>query len=126
MTTSTKPKVDEKVRPDAFLVVHVDNFRRPFVLDNGYISCFHWPQKAQDYINVLKSSPGMAGFNLAIDPIWFSDKPPMGKEEAIAEKFYDEVCKLAEENMMKTGKLEGSHFAAMQQVIKAWKDMGGK
>ena len=43
------------------------------------------------------------------------------RHAAIAEKFYDEVCTEAEANMLKTGKLEGSHFAAMQTVLKRWK-----
>lgn len=32
--------------------------------------------------------------------------------------FYDEVCRLAEDNMLKTGKLEGAHFAAMKKLLR--------
>lgn len=34
--------------------------------------------------------------------------------------FYDEVCRRAEENMLKSGKLEGMHFMAMKQVKAEW------
>lgn len=33
------------------------------------------------------------------------------------QKFYERVCARAEANMLKTGKLEGSHFAAMKAEI---------
>jgi len=39
----------------------------------------------------------------------------------IAQRFYDEVCALAEKNMLKTGVLAGAHYAAMQSVLKQWK-----
>lgn len=35
-------------------------------------------------------------------------------------EFYEEVCRRAESNMLKTGKLEGAHFAAMKQVKEEW------
>ena len=31
--------------------------------------------------------------------------------------YYDAVCEEAEKNMVKTGKLEGSHYAAMQRLL---------
>lgn len=39
-----------------------------------------------------------------------------------AKQFYEEVCREAESNMLKTGKLEGSHFAAMQRVLERWQE----
>jgi hypothetical protein len=39
---------------------------------------------------------------------------------AIAREFYDEVCRVAEQKMLDTGKLEGSHYAAMQVVLGRW------
>jgi len=41
---------------------------------------------------------------------------------SILEKFVGEVEYLAEEKMLKTGKLEGSHYAAMKEVCKKWKE----
>ena len=41
---------------------------------------------------------------------------------AIISKFYDEVCRMAEEKMIKTGRLEGAHFASMQQLMKELKE----
>jgi hypothetical protein len=40
----------------------------------------------------------------------------------IIEAFYKRVCDRAEANMLKTGKLEGAHFAAMQSEIKAMRE----
>lgn len=40
----------------------------------------------------------------------------------VAQQFYDEVCRRAEQNMQKTGRLEGAHYAAMQSVLKEWKE----
>lgn len=40
-------------------------------------------------------------------------------ERAIAE-FVRRVNAQAEKNMLKTGKLEGAHHAAMKQVLKEW------
>lgn len=34
--------------------------------------------------------------------------------------FYDEVCRRAEDKMLKSGKLEGMHYAAMQEVKREW------
>jgi hypothetical protein len=39
----------------------------------------------------------------------------------VIREFYHKVCHVAEKNMLKTNKLEGSHFAAMTTVMK---DMG--
>lgn len=36
------------------------------------------------------------------------------------QEFYDAVCKEAESNMLKTGKLEGAHFAAMRKLLPAF------
>ena len=44
-------------------------------------------------------------------------KDKLKSELAIVEKFYVEVCALAEENMLKTLKLEGMHYAAMKTVL---------
>ena len=41
----------------------------------------------------------------------------LNKEKETLEVFYKEVCRRAEENMLKTGKLEGAHYAAMKQVL---------
>ena len=41
---------------------------------------------------------------------------------SIIDSFVQEVEKRAEEKMLKTGKLEGSHYAAMKQVAKEWSD----
>lgn len=38
-------------------------------------------------------------------------------KEKIILDFYRDVCELAQSNMLKTGKLEGSHYAAMKSVI---------
>lgn len=35
--------------------------------------------------------------------------------------FIQEVERRAEEKMLKTGKLEGAHYAAMKQVAEEWK-----
>jgi hypothetical protein len=35
--------------------------------------------------------------------------------------FVQEVERRAEEKMLKTGKLEGAHYAAMKQVAEEWK-----
>ncbi|MEI7851885.1 MAG: hypothetical protein WCH86_08635 [Kiritimatiellales bacterium] len=45
----------------------------------------------------------------------------MKTELEIIEAFYQRVCERAEANMLKTGKLEGAHFAAMQTEIAALK-----
>jgi len=45
------------------------------------------------------------------------------EELKIIERFYQEVCDMAEQKMLMTGKLEGAHFASMQQVIKEQKDL---
>jgi hypothetical protein len=34
--------------------------------------------------------------------------------------FFNEVCKRAEANMLKTGKLEGAHYAAMVAIKREW------
>jgi len=39
-------------------------------------------------------------------------------EKKILEEFYKEVCKQAEDNMLKTGKLEGAHYAAMKKILR--------
>lgn len=41
----------------------------------------------------------------------------MKTELEIIQDFYDEVCKRAEAKMIATGKLEGSHYAAMREVL---------
>ncbi len=38
-------------------------------------------------------------------------------ETAVLRRFYDDVCRRAERNMEKTGKLEGAHYAAMRSVL---------
>lgn len=38
-------------------------------------------------------------------------------ETAVLRRFYDDVCRRAEHNMEKTGKLEGAHYAAMRSVL---------
>jgi hypothetical protein len=38
-------------------------------------------------------------------------------EKTVLEKFCGEVNRIAENNMLKTGKLEGSHFAAMKSLM---------
>lgn len=38
-------------------------------------------------------------------------------ETAVLRQFYDDVCRRAERNMEKTGKLEGAHYAAMRSVL---------
>jgi hypothetical protein len=45
----------------------------------------------------------------------------MKTELEIIEAFYQRVCDRAEANMLKTGKLEGAHFAAMKAEIAALK-----
>lgn len=35
----------------------------------------------------------------------------------IINEFYNDVCEEAEKNMLLTGKLEGSHYAAMKKII---------
>ena len=35
--------------------------------------------------------------------------------------FYKEVCKKAEDKMMQTGKLEGSHYAAMNELVEDYR-----
>lgn len=37
-------------------------------------------------------------------------------------KFVAEIERRAEDKMLKTGKLEGAHYAAMKQVFKEWTD----
>lgn len=37
--------------------------------------------------------------------------------------FVAEIEYRAEENMLKTGKLEGAHYAAMKQVAKEWSEI---
>jgi len=46
--------------------------------------------------------------------------PSDSQKRRIAQQFYDEVCRRAESNMQKTGKLEGAHYAAMQTVLQEW------
>ena len=41
----------------------------------------------------------------------------MRGEFDIVQDYYNEVCRRAESNMLKTGRLEGAHYAAMQQVL---------
>jgi hypothetical protein len=43
------------------------------------------------------------------------------KINLIVQMFIQEVEYRAEEKMLKTGKLEGSHYAAMKQVADEWK-----
>jgi len=47
----------------------------------------------------------------------------LGKEDSIRiliSMFVQEVEKRAEEKMLKTGKLEGAHYAAMKQIAEEW------
>ena len=54
---------------------------------------------------------------------WIREQARSSVRDAVRE-FYNEVCQLAEENMLKTGKLEGAHFAAMQTVRKKFEVEG--
>ena len=54
------------------------------------------------------------------------DKDKLEAELAIVQKFYDEVCALAEENMLKTLKLEGMHYAAMKTVLEKMRKEAGE
>ena len=40
----------------------------------------------------------------------------MNKNDIIIE-FYNDVCKRAENKMLKTGKLEGAHYASMKEIV---------
>lgn len=42
------------------------------------------------------------------------------KVNLIVQMFVEEVEYRAEEKMLKTGKLEGAHYAAMKQLVKEW------
>lgn len=42
---------------------------------------------------------------------------------AVIKDFYREVCDLAESKMLKTGKLEGAHFASMKEIIKKFEKL---
>ncbi len=46
---------------------------------------------------------------------WGKEVEP--EETAVLRRFYDDVCRRAEHNMEKTGKLEGAHYAAMRSVL---------
>jgi len=39
----------------------------------------------------------------------------------VVQEYYNRVCRLAENNMIKTGKLEGSHYAAMDIVLEEYR-----
>jgi hypothetical protein len=43
------------------------------------------------------------------------------KVNLIVQMFVEAVEYRAEEKMLKTGKLEGAHYAAMKQIIEEWK-----
>lgn len=43
------------------------------------------------------------------------------KVNLIVQMFVQEVEYRAEEKMLKTGKLEGAHYAAMKQLLEEWK-----
>ena len=45
------------------------------------------------------------------------DVETRGLEASILRRFYQEVCQEAELKMEKTGRLEGSHYAAMKSVL---------
>lgn len=47
----------------------------------------------------------------------------LGDELHIIDSFIEIVEKTAEENMLKTGKLEGSHYAAMKQIRENLEDV---
>lgn len=47
------------------------------------------------------------------------------RREAVKE-FYDLVCQRAEEKMIKTGKLEGAHFASMKEIISCLEEVWPK
>lgn len=72
-----------------------------------------------------KWEPGYAAFGLAEHEEW---KRLDGEEKQcyvnierdIIRAFYAEVCRIAEENMLKTSKLEGSHYAAMKQLLEKY------
>lgn len=49
----------------------------------------------------------------------FRDLEPCPKL-AIAREFVEEVERRAEDKMLKTGKLEGAHYASMKQVLGEW------
>lgn len=49
---------------------------------------------------------------------WNRREPSQRDELAIIKSFCEEVNRRAEGNMLKTGKLEGSHYAAMTQILK--------
>lgn len=38
--------------------------------------------------------------------------------------FYEQVCKRAEAKMEQTHRLEGSHYAAMQEILREWESRG--
>lgn len=46
---------------------------------------------------------------------WGEEVEP--EETAVLRRFYDDVCRRAERNMEKTGKLEGAHYAAMRSLL---------
>jgi hypothetical protein len=78
------------------------------------------------------------GARATFDPLYTAPQPapaaPEQSDETIAAlrrrvetvetrsfgKFYDEVCQRAEANMLRTGKLEGMHWRAMQDVKAEW------
>ncbi|MDE2020707.1 MAG: hypothetical protein KGJ13_10260 [Patescibacteria group bacterium] len=41
-------------------------------------------------------------------------------EKVVIQSFISELCRRAEANMLKTGKLEGAHYAAMQSILKEY------
>ena len=43
-------------------------------------------------------------------------------ENEVLFKYYDEVCKLAEEKMLESGKLEGMHYSAMKEILKKYQN----
>jgi hypothetical protein len=55
--------------------------------------------------------------------MWPSQMPILGGKQLTARDievirlFCDQVERIAEQNMLKTGKLEGSHYAAMRKLL---------
>jgi len=43
-------------------------------------------------------------------------------EQEIIDKFVEAVERRAEAHMLKTGKLEGAHYAAMKQLQREWRE----
>ncbi len=71
---------------------------------------------AFDHIAKSKKDPDWQGYEFRTRK-WFHQYALPKIELAAVRRFVDEVNRRAEANMLKTGKLEGSHYAAMRTVL---------